>query len=200
MLAALPTAVRTLLLANGVAFIAEGFLGDPLTRGFALWPLDSGAMEAPAFQVWQLLTYGFLHAGLLHLLVNMYALAMFGSDLERLWGRARFINLYLASVVTAGITQLLFYKVAGLAPFPTVGASGGVFGLLLAYALYFPRRTVTLLIPPVPMPAWLFATLYALLELGLGVTGTQEGVAHFAHLGGMLGAGVMIWNWRRRPR
>jgi membrane associated rhomboid family serine protease len=80
-----------------------------------------------------------------------------------------------------------------------VGASGGVFGLLLAYALYFPRRTVVLLIPPIPMPAWVFAGVYGLIELALGVTGTQEGVAHFAHLGGMVGAGIIIWSWRRRP-
>ncbi len=199
MFASLPAFTRSLLIANAAVFIAEGFMGDTLVSLFGLWPVDSARHGGAPFEPWQLLSYGFLHASIWHLFVNMYALVMFGADLERVWGRARFMNLYLASVVTAGITQLVFCKVAGLAPFPTVGASGGVFGLLLAYAIYFPRRTVVLLIPPIPMPAWVFAMLYGLVELVLGVTGTQEGVAHFAHLGGMLGAGVMIWNWRRRP-
>jgi membrane associated rhomboid family serine protease len=83
--------------------------------------------------------------------------------------------------------------------FPTVGASGGVFGLLLAYGLFFPRRTLMLLFPPIPMPAWLFVTLYGLLELYLGVTGTAAGIAHFAHLGGMLGGWILIRQWRKRP-
>ena len=81
---------------------------------------------------------------------------------------------------------------------PTIGASGGVFGLLLLYAYLFPKRKVIPLIPPIPMPAWLFATLYAVLELVLGVTGTEAGVAHFAHLGGMIGCALVILAWRRR--
>lgn len=195
----LPPVTQALLLLNAVVFIAEGFMGNALFSNFALWPLGSGAVGAPGFEPWQPVTYSFLHASIWHLFVNMYALVMFGSDLERLWGRNRFINLYLASVVTAGLTQLLFTQVSGSPPFPTVGASGGVFGLLLAYGLYFPRRTVVLLIPPIPMPAWVFAAVYGLIELALGVTGTQKGVAHFAHLGGMVGAGIIIWSWRRRP-
>ena len=83
---------------------------------------------------------------------------------------------------------------------PTVGASGGVFGLLLAFGMFFPRRRVMLILPPVPMPAWLFVTLYGALELVLGVTGTQKGVAHFAHLGGMLGCYLTIRSWRSRSR
>jgi len=197
----IPPFTQALLIVNAVVFIAEGFMGDALFTWFALWPAGSNlaAGSAPGFELWQLLTYSFLHANIWHLFVNMYALVMFGSDLERLWGRTRFMNLYFASVVTAGLTQLVFSRVTNSAPYPTVGASGGVFGLLLAYAMYFPRRTIVLLIPPLPMPAWLFAALYGLLELYLGVTGTQEGVAHFAHLGGMLGAWLIIWSWRRGP-
>jgi membrane associated rhomboid family serine protease len=84
----------------------------------------------------------------------------------------------------------------GAPPAPTIGASGGVFGLLLAYAFLFPRRKVIPLIPPIPMPAWLFATLYAGIELVLGITGNVSGVAHFAHLGGMVGSGLVITQWR----
>jgi membrane associated rhomboid family serine protease len=200
MFGSIPRVTLILLIANGVAYLAENALGDSLYVWFALWPAGAGARGAPDFEIWQAITYSFLHANFWHLFVNMYALVMFGSDLERVWGAQRYTNLYLASVVTAAVTQLVFARVADLPPFPTVGASGGVFGLLLAYAMYFPNRRILLLIPPIPMPAWVFATLYGLLELFLGVTGTQAGVAHFAHLGGMLGAGVLIFHWRSRPR
>ncbi len=201
MFAFIPPVTRALILANVAMFAFEALAGDALTYVLALWPLGSDARlhGIAGFQPWQLLTYSFLHANLVHVLVNMYALFMFGGALEVLWGPKRYLNLYFASVITAAIAQLLYSSVAGGDPYPTVGASGGIFGLLLAYAMYFPNRTIVLLIPPIPMPAWLFVTLYGLLELYLGVTGTQEGVAHFAHLGGMVGAWLLIWYWRGRP-
>jgi membrane associated rhomboid family serine protease len=101
-------------------------------------------------------------------------------------------------VFAAALTQLAVSTLSGGPPVPTVGASGGVFGLLLAYGLLFPRRILVLIFPPIPMPAWLFVTLYGLLELYLGVTGTQAGVAHFAHLGGMFGGWLLIRQWRSR--
>jgi len=197
----IPPVTRTLILVNVAMFALEALVGDSLTYVLALWPLGSAAriQGIVGFQPWQLLTYSFLHANLVHVLVNMYALFMFGGALEMLWGPKRFLNLYFASVITAAIAQLAYSSLAGGDPYPTVGASGGIFGLLLAYAMYFPNRTIILLIPPIPMPAWLFVTLYGLLELYLGVTGTQEGVAHFAHLGGMVGAWLLIWYWRGRP-
>ncbi|MBI2960519.1 MAG: rhomboid family intramembrane serine protease [Betaproteobacteria bacterium] len=198
---ALPPITRALIAANVVLFFADNFLGDALSYYFALWPIGSPFPGRGyfGFSPWQLLTYSFLHASFWHLFVNMFALYMFGGELERLWGPARFLNLYLASVIAAAITQLVFSSVVVANPYPTVGASGGVFGLLLGYARYFPHRTIVLLIPPIPMPAWLFVTLYGLLELYLGVTGTQAGVAHFAHLGGMLGSWLLIQYWRGRP-
>jgi membrane associated rhomboid family serine protease len=101
--------------------------------------------------------------------------------------------------VTAAVTQLVFTALTG-SVHPTVGASGGVFGLLLAYAMLFPHRTVMLLFPPIPMKAPVFAIVYGVIELVLGVTGTQEGVAHFAHLGGMFGGFLLLFAWRRRRR
>jgi membrane associated rhomboid family serine protease len=193
---ALPPATRWLLLANVAVFFADELSGRTLTAYFALWPW--GTTGAVSFQPWQILTYSFLHGGLGHLFVNMFALYMFGGELERLWGERRFLQLYFVGVVAAAVSQLIFSGVSGAAPYPTVGASGGIFGLLLAYGMYFPHRTIVLLIPPIPMPAWLFVTLYGLLELYLGITGTQEGVAHVAHLGGMLGAWLMILYWRGR--
>lgn len=192
MLYSMPPVTRALIAANAVMFLLELVAESGMTLYLALWPWGA------SFQPWQIVTYSFLHASFWHLFVNMFALFMFGGELERLWGNKRYLELYFASVITAGMSQLVFSSLSGADPYPTVGASGGVFGLLLAYAMYFPRRTIMLLIPPIPMPAWLFVTLYGLLELYLGVTGTQGGVAHVAHLGGMLGAWLLILYWRGR--
>jgi membrane associated rhomboid family serine protease len=131
----------------------------------------------------------------------MLALYMFGPDIERLFGTRFFTLYYFACVVTAAITHLAVTAWMGAAPAPMVGASGAVFGLLLAFGRYFPQRRILLLFPPIPMPAWLFVTGYGVVELVLGVTGTASGVAHFAHLGGMLGGWLMIqWRIYQRPR
>ncbi|MBE0621968.1 MAG: rhomboid family intramembrane serine protease [Burkholderiales bacterium] len=197
----LPPVTRGLIIVNVLMFAGEMLLGNSLTLPLALWPLQTGAFAAgfPSFQLWQLITYGFLHGGTWHLFVNMFAVYMFGGQLEQLWGPRRYLNLYLLSIIVAGVAQLVVASATSSDPYPTIGASGGVFGLLLAYAMYFPHRTIVLLIPPIPMPAWLFVTLYGALELYLGVTGTQAGVAHFAHLGGMVGAWLLIQYWRGRP-
>jgi membrane associated rhomboid family serine protease len=147
-------------------------------------------------------SYAFLHGSLAHILINMLAVYMFGADLERLWGARRYITYYMASAVAAAISQLLVAAWTGSQD-PTIGASGAVFGLLLAFAIYFPQRVIVPLIPPIPMPARVFVALYGALELFLGITGTQTGVAHFAHLGGMLGGYLVIRYWRAariRPR
>lgn len=151
------------------------------------------------FRFWQIITYAFLHStgNFTHLLFNMLGLWMFGEEIERYVGPRRLLACYFASVVTAALSQLFIPILFGAPPAPTIGASGGVFGLLLAYAFLFPNRKVVPLIPPIPMPAWLFATIYAALELFLGVTGTLSGIAHFAHLGGMVGSFLVIMQWRR---
>ena len=200
MFASLPTVTRALLIVNVVMFVLDEMTNRALTMYLALWPLGTMSMTggAASFQPWQVITYSFLHGNLTHIFLNMFALYMFGGELERLFGQKRYFNLYFISVISAALMQLAFAEVAGGDPYPTVGASGGVFGLLLAYAMYFPRRTLILLFPPIPLPAWLFVTIYALIELYSGVTGTSAGVAHFAHLGGMLGAWLLIRNWRGR--
>ncbi len=193
MLNNLPAVTRSLLIANAIGFALQKLLPGLFDAWFALWPLGVN------FEPWQLLTYGFLHGGLWHIAFNMFGLAMFGADLERLWGPRRFITFYFVSVVTAGLTQLAFSAYSG-DPNPTVGASGGVYGLVLGYAMMFPERRVMLLFPPIPMPARVFALLFAGLELYMGVTGTQSGVAHFAHLGGMLGGFILLQVWRSQRR
>jgi membrane associated rhomboid family serine protease len=185
--------VQTLITATVIGFLLEMSLGEATVANFALWPLQAD------FMPWQLVSYAFLHAGIAHLAFNMFGLWMFGRELEGVLGRSGFFLLYFASVLSAGLAQLLVTSLSDVI-YPTVGASGGVFGLLLAYAICFPNRIIVLLLPPIPMPAWLFVTLYAVVELTLGVTGTQAGVAHFAHLGGMVGAYLVMRRWRRPVR
>jgi rhomboid family protein len=188
----MPQVTLALIIVNALAYFIETSSGDAFIDRFALWPLGHG------FAPWQVVSYAFLHGNPTHLFFNMFGLYMFGSPLERLWGARRQLVYYTVSVLSAGIVQIVSAALTA-SPYPTVGASGGVFGLLLAFALFFPQTRVMLLFPPIPMPAWLFATLYGALELVLGVTGTQEGVAHFAHLGGMLGGYLLIRQWRSRP-
>jgi membrane associated rhomboid family serine protease len=195
----MPPATTALIIANVAIFLLQG-LAPQLIVPFALWPLATSGMNIGAsFAPWQLVTYAFLHGGLLHLAFNMFALYMFGGALERVFGTRRYLTLYFVSVLSAAATQLAVAMVSS-AIYPTIGASGGVFGLLLAYAMYFPHNRVMLLFPPIPMPARTFVVLYAVLELFLGVTGSQEGVAHFAHLGGMIGAWLLLRYWRGARR
>jgi len=185
------------LIVVNVAMFALQSLSHGALDMLALWPLQ--AIDGQSyFHVWQIVTYAFLHStgNITHLLFNMLGLWMFGAEVERYVGPRRLLACYFASVVTAALSQLFIPMLFGAPPSPTIGASGGVFGLLLAYAYLFPRRKVVPLIPPIPMPAWLFATIYAALELFLGVTGTLSGVAHFAHLGGMVGSALVISQWR----
>jgi membrane associated rhomboid family serine protease len=185
--------VTTLLLAINVGiYLLQQALPDQVVAPFALWPLGAG------FEPWQLLTYAFLHANLLHIGFNMFALYMFGAPVERVFGPRRYLIYYLVCVLSAAIVQLLTASFTG-AVYPTIGASGGVFGLLLAYAIYFPHNRVMLIFPPIPMPARVFVVVYAALELLLGVTGTEEGVAHFAHLGGLIGGFILLRFWRSTP-
>jgi len=127
----------------------------------------------------------------------MFALYTFGAAIERLFGSQFDALYYFACVVSAAICHLIVTGLMGSPPIPTVGASGGIYGLLLAYGLYFPHQRVMLLIPPIPMNARTLVVAFAAIELFLGVTGSLNGIAHFAHLGGMLGGWLMI-EWRKR--
>ncbi len=195
------TAVKVLIAANVVVFLLQGVSNDLMEQYFALWPLQP--VEGNVyFRFWQIITYAFLHDthNISHILFNMLGLWMFGTEIERYVGPRRLLVCYFASVITAAVTQLLIPSLFGAPAGITLGASGGVFGLLLAYAVMFPKRKVVPLIPPIPMPAWLFATIYAGIELFLGVTGSMSGIAHFAHLGGMVGSALVLTQWRASLR
>jgi membrane associated rhomboid family serine protease len=208
MLNDLPPITKALLWSNALVFVLQLLLGEPLFRAFMLWPLGSyplgfqnGELLTAGFLPWQLVTYGFLHGSPGHLFFNMLAVYMFGSQIEQVWGPRRYATYFFVCVVGAGLIQLAvatWSVSSGGAPYPTLGASGGVYGLLLAYGMMFPNRQVMLLIPPIPMKARTLVIVFGAIELFLGVTGTQSGVAHFAHLGGMLFGFLLIQHWRGR--
>ena len=187
-----PPVTQALLLGNVAIFCLDLFLGPWFTQLFALWPLGDG------FLPWQVVSYAFLHGSVSHLFFNMLGLWMFGAELELLWGRRRFMQFYAASVLSAALLQLIVAAVNG-SIYPTVGASGALFGLLLAFGMTFPERRIMLLIPPIPMKAKTFVMVYGGLELLFGLNGFLPGIAHFAHLGGMLGGYLMLRYWQGRP-
>ncbi len=193
---AIPNVIFALLIINGVVFALQQVSPRFLMINFALWP--AGPSNSP-FMPWQLLTYGFLHGNLMHIAFNMFALWMFGRELELMMGARRFITYFLTCVIGAGFIQLIVAGTQG-GLYPTVGASGGVFGILLAYGLAFPNRTIMLLFPPIPMKAKYFVLVFGLLELYLGVSGNAPGVANFAHLGGMLFGFLLLRYWSRSRR
>ena len=187
----IPPVTRALLLICTAVF-GVSLLIPGLTMLFALWPLGSGR-----FLPWQPVSYAFLHGSLFHLFFNMFGLWMFGAELERLWGQTRYLQFLLAGVLAAAAAQLLITFLTG-SFVPTVGASGGLFALLLAFGMLFPNRVIMPLFPPIPMKARTFVIVFGALELVLGLSGSS-GIAHFAHLGGMVGGFLMIQYWRRKP-
>lgn len=199
----LPPVTKALLIANGLVFLLQLMLGDAALAQFMLWPPMGGDDPyAYTFLPWQVVTYGFMHGGWAHLLFNMLALAMFGAPLEHVWGQRRYFTYYMVCVVGAAACQLAVgaWTVSqGGEAYPTVGASGGIFGLLLAYGMLFPNQRVMLLIPPIPMKARTLVIVYGAIELLLGITNVMPGVAHFAHLGGMLFGWLLIRYWRGQP-
>lgn len=192
----IPNVIFALLVINGVVFALQQLSPRFLMINFALWP--AGPSNSP-FMPWQLITYGFLHGNLMHIAFNMFALWMFGRELELMMGPRRFITYFLTCVIGAGIVQLIVAGTQG-GLYPTVGASGGVFGILLAYGLAFPNRMIMLMFPPIPMKAKYFVLVFGLLELYLGVSGSSPGVANFAHLGGMLFGFLLLRYWSRVGR
>ncbi|WP_457652805.1 rhomboid family intramembrane serine protease [Rhodocaloribacter sp.] len=197
-----PPVIKNLLILNGLFFMASLV---PTTRELlidwlALWPLGTpdvvrtafGIAKVPDFWPWQLITYSFLHGGFGHIFFNMFALWMFGVQIENTWGSRRFAIFYFVCVVGAAISQLI---VSWGVPVPTLGASGGVFGILLAFGMMFPNQPIYLYFL-FPIKAKWFVIGYGLIELWAGVSGAQPGVANFAHLGGMLFGFLLIQYWR----
>jgi membrane associated rhomboid family serine protease len=205
----IPRVTAVLLVANVLVYLLQQAAGDFMLAHFALWPLgahqtaqlDDGSVVSLGFQPWQLITYAFLHGSVMHIGFNMLALWMFGGPVEEALGPRRYTFYYFVCVLGAAAAQLA--TVALLRPqdfYPTLGASGGVFGVLLAFAILYPQARVFLFFIPVPVPARIAVVGYLILELFFGVTGRQADVAHFAHLGGALIGFALILFWRSRQR
>lgn len=208
----LPPVTRNLLIAMVAFFLLQQLasVAEPLLLYFALWPLGDfslgrgadGLPVSAGFQPWQLVSYGFLHGDFMHLLFNGIALYQFGGRLETTFGPRRYTAYFLICLVGAGLCQLLVTSImtrSGASPFPTIGASGGVFGLLLAYGMLFPRDQMILFPIPKPISARTMVIIFGVVELAFGVSGTMPGVAHFAHLGGMLFGWLVLRYWRGQP-
>jgi membrane associated rhomboid family serine protease len=207
MLSRLPAVTKALLIANVLIFLLQEFAKISILEDiFALWPIVPAADLPPgahSFMPWQLLSYAFLHGDLGHVFFNLLALVMFGAQLEHLWGSRRYLIYFSVCVMGAGLCQLVLagWSVSQGGPvYSTLGASGGVFGLLLGYGVLFPNQRVMLLFPPIPMKARTLVIVCGVIALLLGFTGLQPGVAHFAHLSGMLFGWLLIRHWRRPPR
>ena len=213
-----PPVVKNLLIVNGLVFLAqmifqargEGVF-DAMTYWLALWPVggpeaiqfSDGVVGFGTFQVWQPITSAFLHGGFGHLFFNMFGLWMFGGVVERELGSKRFLIFYAVCVLGASLLQLSVTSYPFLAgdggiPVPTLGASGGVLGVLAAFGILHPDSPIFLLFIPVPIPAKWFVLGYAAFSVFAGFSGVQAGVAHFAHLGGMVVGAVLILYWRGR--
>jgi rhomboid family protein len=197
--------VRALLYLNFIVYAVQRLTGygGALEYWFALWPpgaSDASSGAAP-FEPWQLVTYAFLHdpRSVLHIISNMFALWIFGPAAEWVLGSRRFGFYYFACVIGAALTQLFVQHAMEPLPVSTVGASGGIMGVLLFFGVAFPRQKV-LVYFAIPMPAWLFVSLYGVFELWMGIFASSDGVAHFAHIGGMLTGLLLVAVWRDRIR
>lgn len=191
----LPITVH-LIIINVIFFLAtmvnEGFM----MKNFALF-----YPATPWFKLWQPLSYMFMHGGFWHLFFNMYSLYIFGMAVERIIGQKRFLILFFLSGLGAAAAQLGVQAMdSAIQMVPTVGASGCVYGVIVAFAMIFPEAKLTLIFPPVTLSAKWMAVIFIGIELFTGVTGTQAGVAHFAHLGGALIGFILIWWWYKRRK
>lgn len=197
-----PPVIKSLLIANGAFFALMMFIGlftidgIPLTRYvgevFPLHPIGNG------FQVWQLFTYMFMHGSFMHLLFNMFALWMFGLELENEWGSRKFLTFYTVCGLGGAFANLFIAPLFAPAA-PTVGASGAIYGVLLAFGMLYPDRPIFVYFL-LPIRARYFVMIYMALEIYAGVTSTGDGVAHFAHLGGAaVGFVYILWDQKRFP-
>ena len=188
-----PTAVKNLIIINVLVMVMT-YLNEPLMlRLFALYPFQ--IIRHP----WQLVTYMFMHGGFFHLFFNMYTLYIFGSVLEKVWGTKKFLVYYFATGVGAALIHLGVQHLTGDYAL-TVGASGAIYGILMGYAMLYPDSILTLIFPPVSMKAKWFVLIFGGIEFLTGVTGVGGGIAHFAHLGGLLFGYLLILYWKKNHK
>ena len=189
-----PKAVKHIILIN-VLMLVLTYLNNPLmSKWFALNPITF------LWKPWQLVTYMFMHGGLGHLFFNMYTLFIFGSVLENVWGTKKFLTFYFVTGIGAALVNIGVQYLTGSFAL-TVGASGAIYGILMGYAMLYPDSMLTLIFPPVSMKAKWFVLIFAGIELLLGISNNPaDNVAHFAHLGGLVFAFLLIMFWKKKHR
>ena len=212
-LSSLPPVTKNLIIINVIVFVASLLNQNFMIGTFALFYPTS-----PFFRWWQVVTHMFMHGGFWHIFFNMYTLLIFGCVVERIIGSKKFLLFYFicglgAVALHLGVEYLqmqsymqgaalgnatAIQNIAMIKNTPTVGASGAIYGVLMGYAMLFPESRMTLLFPPVTLSAKWMVAIFAAIELFTGVTGISAGIAHFAHLGGMLIGWLMILSWRKR--
>jgi membrane associated rhomboid family serine protease len=212
-LANIPPAVKNIIFINILVMLMTMIKEDFMYETFALFYPTS-----PFFHWWQPVTHMFMHGGFWHLFFNMYTLWIFGSVLERVWGAKKFLLFYFvtglgAALVHTGVewleVQYWLMKVAdglyagqsaidAIEMTPTVGASGAIYGVLMGYAMLYPDSILRLIFPPIALKAKWFVLIFAAIELVTGMTGTGGGIAHFAHLGGLIFGFLLIIFWKKR--
>ena len=194
-LGSIPPVTLNLIIINAILLLASSFLSNGqysiLDEYLALFPVNSGY-----FMPHQLITYMFMHGNFWHLFFNMFAVFMFGRTLETIWGPKKYLLYYMLTGIGAGLTQLLVTYLSG-SPYPTVGASGAVFGVLVAFGMLFPNSELFIIPFPFPIKAKWFVMGYGAIELFYGVSGTADGVAHFAHLGGLIVGFLIVYYWKK---
>jgi len=232
-------AIKHLLIINILFFVATGLYGDQMYQWFSLW-----FPQHENWRYWQVISHMFMHGGLMHILFNMYALWAFGSPLERMWGRNKFLFFYFSAglgaalihtgvnyyyfnqgieaLVNSGLTETRLLEILGEGKYspdwyreasqstidnflgayntPAVGASGAIYGILVAFGMSYPNSELFLIFLPIPIKAKYFIPVLVGLDLFSGVTGYPifgSGIAHFAHVGGALFGFLMMWYWKR---
>ena len=211
-MAKVPTAVKNIIIINALIMVMTALNKTFMYETFALFYPTS-----PFFHWWQPVTHMFMHGGFWHLFFNMYTLFIFGTVLERVWGTKKFLVFYFvtglgAALIHTGVEWIQMQSWLGAAAdgspaalasihamkmTPTVGASGAIYGVLMGYAMLYPDSMLTLLFPPISLKAKWFVLIFAAIELLTGVTGTGGGIAHFAHLGGLIFGFALIWYWKK---
>ena len=214
-LGSMPPVVKNLIMINVLMYLITAITGNFMYENFALFYFKS-----PFFKPYQLVTHMFMHGGFTHILFNMYTLYIFGCVLERVWGSQKFLFYYFVTGIGAALLHMgvMYLQLRGyIADFnagdmfaqssiqsilvtPTVGASGAIYGLLLAYGMLFPDNIMQLIFPPVALKAKWFVIIFGALELLLGLSGRGGDVAHFAHLGGMIFGWFLIMYWKKNNR
>ena len=190
----IPKAVKHIIIINLLMLVLT-YLNNPLmSKWFALNPISF------IWKPWQLVTYMFMHGGFGHLFFNMYTLFIFGSVLENVWGTKKFLTFYFVTGIGAALVNIGVQYLTGSFAL-TVGASGAIYGILMGYAMLYPDSRLTLLFPPVSMKAKWFVLIFAGIELLLGISNNPaDNVAHFAHLGGLVFAFLLLMFWKKRRR